>query len=96
MPTYFIQIHELRTKMSSYSDKVEDLTKVLKSKEEILDAVESKLNKERVELDNTRIYLDEARRDKSKVLFLGSLVVVCHYFKQNYISGPRAIGDVAR
>ena len=56
--------------MSSYSDKVEDLTKTLKSKEEILDAVESKLNKERLEFDNTKICLDEARRDKSKVILV--------------------------
>jgi len=42
----------------------------------VLDAVESKLNKERLELDSTKIYLDEARREKSKVRNFNFIVII--------------------
>jgi hypothetical protein len=50
-----------------YNEKIEEMSKSLRSKDDLLESVEQKLEKERLESDSLKISLDEVRREKLNV-----------------------------
>ncbi len=49
------------------TEKVEEMSKSLRAKDDLLESVEQKLEKERLESDSLKISLDEVRREKLNV-----------------------------
>jgi hypothetical protein len=58
------QVHELRTKLIVCTDKLDELSKSIRSKTELIESVEQKLEKERLDNDALKINVDEIRREK--------------------------------
>ena len=54
----------MRTKLVVCTDKLDELSKSIRSKTENIESVELKLEKERLENDAMKINIDESRREK--------------------------------
>ncbi len=54
----------MRTKLIVCTDKLDELSKSIRSKTELIESVEQKLEKERLDNDALKINVDEIRREK--------------------------------
>lgn len=78
---FFPQIHELRAKLSTTEQALEQASKSGSSKNEILDATEKKLEEERASADALKIKLDESSREKHSLQVNNLFFFIFHFFK---------------
>ena len=62
-----LQLHELKTRLASYSSKIDAHQKAARVKDDILETTVKQLDKEKLESDSLKLKLDEAVREKSSV-----------------------------
>merc|ERR1712129_465727 len=62
-----LQLHELKTRIASYSAKIDAHQKAARAKDDLIEATLKQLEKEKLEVDSMKLKLDEAIREKSSV-----------------------------
>jgi chromosome segregation ATPase len=62
-----LQLHELKTRIASYSAKIDAHQRAARAKDDLLEASLKQLEKEKLEVDSMKLKLDEAIREKSSV-----------------------------